>query len=39
MEDPSIRAEYEATLKQEGISSRMDPEWYKPGVRTSFAAD
>lgn len=38
MEDPSIRVEYEATLKQEGISSRMDPEWYKPGVKTDSMA-
>jgi quercetin dioxygenase-like cupin family protein len=34
MEDPFIRAEYEESLAKEGIASRMDPEWYKPGVRT-----
>lgn len=39
MEDPFIRAEYEATLAREHVQSRMDPEWYKPGVKTSFAAD
>jgi hypothetical protein len=39
MEDPYIRAEFEATLKQEGVASRMDPEWYKPGVKTGTAAD
>ena len=39
MEDPFIRAEYETTLAREGVQSRMDPEWYKPGVKTSFAAE
>ena len=39
MEDPFIRAEYETTLACEGVQSRMDPEWYKPGVKTSFAAE
>jgi hypothetical protein len=28
MEDPFIRAEYEATLKKSGVPSRMDPGWY-----------
>jgi quercetin dioxygenase-like cupin family protein len=39
MEDPVIRAEYEATLAKEGVSSRMDPKWYQPGVRTGTAAE
>jgi len=39
MEDPFIRGEYEATLAKEGISSRMDAEWYQPGVRTGSAAE
>jgi mannose-6-phosphate isomerase-like protein (cupin superfamily) len=39
MEDPFIRGEYEATLTREGVQSRMDPDWYQPGVKTSFAAD
>ncbi len=39
MEDPFIRSEYEATLAREGVATNMDPEWYKPGVKTSFAAD
>jgi mannose-6-phosphate isomerase-like protein (cupin superfamily) len=39
MEDPFIRAEYEATLARERVQNRMDPEWYKPGVKTTFAAD
>jgi hypothetical protein len=30
MEDPFIRAEYEATLAKNGIPSRMDPGWYVP---------
>ena len=37
MEDPFIRAEYEATLKAAGAASRMDPEWYRPGVKTGMA--
>ncbi len=37
MEDPHIRAEYEATLAANGVTSRMDPEWYKPGVKTESA--
>jgi hypothetical protein len=28
MEDPHIRTEYEATLKEAGVPSRMDPAWY-----------
>ena len=32
MEDPLIRAEYEAKLKAEGVPSRMEPEFYKKGV-------
>jgi hypothetical protein len=39
MEDPYIRAEYEATLKKEGVASRMDSGWYRPGVKTGSAAD
>ena len=39
MEDPFIRAEYEETLAKEGISTRMEPEWYQPGVRTGSAAE
>jgi quercetin dioxygenase-like cupin family protein len=39
MEDPFIRKEYEATLQAEGAASRMDPEWYKPGVKTGTAGD
>jgi hypothetical protein len=42
LEDPFIRDEYEATLKKNGVPSRMDPAWYaKPGepghVRTPAA--
>ena len=29
MEDPYIRAEYEATLKKNGVTCRMDPKWYE----------
>jgi hypothetical protein len=32
MEDPLIRAEYEAKLKAEGVPSRMEPEFYKKGA-------
>jgi hypothetical protein len=39
MEDPFIRKEYEETLNREGAASRMDPEWYKPGVKTGTAGD
>ena len=39
MEDPYIRTEYEATLRAEGIESRMNPRWYEPGVRVKSAAD
>lgn len=39
MEDPFIRAEYEATLAANGTHTRMDPEWYKPGVRTESMGD
>ena len=28
MEDPFIRQEYEATLKANGVQTRMDPSWY-----------
>jgi hypothetical protein len=30
MEDPYIRAEYEETLKRNGVPSRMEPGWYNP---------
>ena len=30
MEDPFIRNEYEAKLKQNGVVNRMDPNWYLP---------
>jgi quercetin dioxygenase-like cupin family protein len=39
MEDPFIRAEYEANLAQEGAPSRMAPEWYTPGVRTGASVE
>jgi hypothetical protein len=29
MEDPFIRAEYEQTLKDNGVTCRMDPKWYE----------
>jgi mannose-6-phosphate isomerase-like protein (cupin superfamily) len=32
MEDPFISAEYEATLKAEGVPSRMEPSFYKKGA-------
>ena len=28
MEDPYLRAEYEAKLKENGVENRMDPAWY-----------
>jgi hypothetical protein len=30
MEDPYIRQEYERKLKEEGVKSRMKPEWFTP---------
>jgi quercetin dioxygenase-like cupin family protein len=39
MEDPFVREEYERTLKREGVASRMDPQWYRPGVKTGAASD
>ena len=33
MEDPYIFKEWEATIAKEGVSSRMDPAWYKPGAK------
>jgi hypothetical protein len=27
-EDPYLRKEFEATLAQEGLTSRMNPQWY-----------
>jgi quercetin dioxygenase-like cupin family protein len=30
MEDPYIREEYERKLKEEGVASRMKPEWFQP---------
>jgi mannose-6-phosphate isomerase-like protein (cupin superfamily) len=38
MEDPFLRAEYEATLRANGLKSRMDPHWYEPGVKTESKA-
>ena len=29
MEDPAIRAEFDATLRQEGVASRMNPAFYE----------
>jgi hypothetical protein len=29
MEDPAIRVEFESTLKQEGVASRMNPAFYE----------
>ena len=29
MEDPFLRAEYEQTLKANGVENRMDPKWYE----------
>ena len=28
LEDPTVRQEYEAALKREGVSSRMNPDFY-----------
>jgi mannose-6-phosphate isomerase-like protein (cupin superfamily) len=39
MEDPFIRQEYEATLRAEGLTSRMDAHWYEPGVKTTSMND
>jgi mannose-6-phosphate isomerase-like protein (cupin superfamily) len=39
MEDPHIRAEYEETLRQNGVTSRMDPAWYEPGAKVKSAGD
>ena len=33
MEDPAIRAEYEATLAREGVTSRMEDGLYGPPER------
>jgi hypothetical protein len=33
MEDPYIRDEYEATLRRNGVISRMDPNWYLKPVK------
>lgn len=35
MEDPFIREEYEATLKQNGVECRMKPEWYEKPADTT----
>ncbi len=37
MEDPFIREEFEEALRKEGATTRMDPHWYEPGVRTGSA--
>ena len=29
LEDPAIRREFDATLRQDGVSSRMNAEWYE----------
>jgi len=39
MEDPFVRAQYEASLAQEGATSRMAPEWYTAGVRTGASVE
>ena len=39
MEDPFIRAEYEETLRREGVTCRMEPEWYAPGAKVRSMAD
>ncbi|MES2756759.1 MAG: cupin [Pseudomonadota bacterium] len=33
MEDPFIRREYEATLRQNKVENRMDPAWFMPPAR------
>ena len=33
MEDPYIRKEYEAKLKEADVNNRMDPAWYLPPER------
>ena len=30
MEDPFIRNEYDATLRDNNVTNRMDPDWYLP---------
>jgi hypothetical protein len=30
MEDPFVRQEYEAKLRQHSVKNRMDPDWYLP---------
>jgi hypothetical protein len=32
MEDPFIKAEYDARLAAEGVANRMEPEFYKKGA-------
>ncbi len=39
MEDPFIRAEYEANLAREGATNRMAREWYTSGVRTGVSVE
>jgi quercetin dioxygenase-like cupin family protein len=41
LEDPAIRAEYEERLKREGVTSRMNPEFYKrpPGEGEEVMGD
>ena len=29
MEDPYLRGEYEAKLRENGVGNRMDPSWYE----------
>ena len=29
LEDPAIRREFDATLREEGVASRMNPTWYE----------
>lgn len=38
MEDPYLREEYEATLKENGVPSRMDPTWYVKPNETDAGA-
>jgi quercetin dioxygenase-like cupin family protein len=35
MEDPFVRAEYEETLRQNGVEIRMKPEWYETPADTT----